>query len=261
MKHLHTQRGITLIEMLAGMAIMSAVAAALFQLMAGQLRQVSRQEAKVERRQEGRAALAVLARELRLAGFPATPDPACHAMRLGVEVEPAAVRFLANLYGVATTLAAPASAGDTRLEISDDDQIRNSGLPASPGSAFAPNDAIYLHDPRYADDASDDRIECHRLDRAGRSGRISLAAGDAVRHVFPVGSRVQVVNLVRYAHAPATRQLVRSVDGASQSVADHVAAVHFARQAGRVTVEIIVEPDSRWQMTVALRNNSNDWHE
>ncbi len=254
------RRGFSLLEVMISLAIVGAAVGGAAQLLAGQLHQVSRQEAMVERQQEGRAALAVLARELRLAGFPPSPDPACHAMGANVEADASAVRLLANLYGVITVLAAPASAGDASLRIPTNEQIREEGWPASPGAAFAENDVIYLHDPGRAGDPDDDRVECHRLERAGRSGAVSLAAGDAMRRDFPAGARVLVVNLVRYAHAPSSRQLMRAVDGASQSAADHVAAVHFSLQAGRIEAEMIFDPvgpagrSGAWRTVAASRN-------
>lgn len=250
------RQGFTLVEVLISLAIVGATAAALGQLWAHHVRQLSRQEAAVERRQEGRAALAVLLRELSLAGFPDAPDPACHAsMALAIDAEPSAVRFLANLYGVGTVLAAPAAADDARLRIPDNDAIRAAALPVSPGGDFSAGDAVYLHDP------ADGRVECHRLDRAGRSGELPLAAGDAVRRAFPAGSRVEVINLVRYAHAPGTGQLVRSVDGSSQAVADRVASVTFALEERRVAVRLIAESHGTgriWQALVALRNGADD---
>jgi prepilin-type N-terminal cleavage/methylation domain-containing protein len=236
------QRGMTFIELIASLAIISLVAAGLSQLMAGQLRHVARQEAMVERRQEGRAVVALLLSELRLAGFPGRPDPVCHVIPGGIDVGPSSVRFLANLHGVATRLAGPAAAGDAALSIPDNNRIRDGGLTVSPGAAFEAGDAIYLYDRGLIDDPGDDRVECHRLDRGGRSGRIELAAGDRLRGTFLAGSRIQVVNLVRYAHAPETRQLVRSVDGAAQAVADHVADVRFSLRGGGVAAELVMEP-------------------
>jgi len=259
------QQGVTFIELIASLAIISLVAAGLSQLMAGQLRHVAHQEAMVERRQEGRAVVALLLRELRLAGFPATPDPLCHVMTGGIDVSPSSVRFLANLHGVATVFAGPAAAGDTVLSIPDNNRIRAGGLTVSPGALFEANDVIYLHDRGVIDDPGDDRVECHRLDRGGRSGRIELAAGDWLRGTFPAGSRIQVVNLVRYAHAPETHQLVRSVDGAAQAVADHVAAADFTLQEGRVAAQLVMEPrptvtgptvaGAVWPLLVTPRNH------
>ncbi|MEW6323958.1 MAG: prepilin-type N-terminal cleavage/methylation domain-containing protein [Nitrospirota bacterium] len=253
-------RGATLIELMTALAIIGLTAAGAYQLLAGHLHHLARREAAVERRQEGRAALALLARELRLAGFPTRPDPVCHAMAGGVEVEPAAIRFLANLHGVATTLAAPASPGDTALVVPDDRRILAGGLTVSPGSVFSARDVIYLHD------LAGDQAECHRLDRPGASGRIALAAADPVRRAFPAGSRIEVINLVRYAYAPAARQLTRSVDGASQAVADSVAAAGFSRQ-GRLVGAVITlaPPDVAMaglvDVQVAMRNSPETEHE
>ncbi len=266
MKTTDDQAGITFIEVMISLGIMSVTAMAAVELLADHIHHLSRQEAAVERRQEGRAALAVLVRELSAAGFPSAPDPLCHAMVDGIEVGPSSVRFLANLYGVATALTAPAAAGDTAVQIPDNARINLDGLSVSPGSAFAPNDAVYLYDPGRAEVADDDRVECHRLDRAGRSGLIPLAAGDRIRRPFPSGARLQVVNLVQYAYAPSTRQLIRTVDGGAQSVADQVASAEFGLREGRMTAKIIL--DSRpsldghstagavWQTLVAMRNYS-----
>jgi prepilin-type N-terminal cleavage/methylation domain-containing protein len=256
--------GFTLLEMMIALAITGMAAAGLEQLLVGQIRQLSRQEATAERRQEGRAALAVLVRELSLVGFPAEPDPACHVMINGVEVEPSTVRFLANLYGVATRLEVPAAVGETVLRIPDDARIRAGEGAVSPGTAFAAHDVIYLHDPGRPGDPADDRVECHRLEREGRAGEIALADGDAIRRPFPAGSRVQVINEVRYAYDAARRELLRTVDGGTQSVADGVESAEFSRQRGRITARLVHDPGpagpgalirrDQWEAQVAMRN-------
>lgn len=260
--------GFTILEAVIALAIMGIAAAGIEQLLVGQLRQVSRQETTAEQRQEGRAAMTVLGRELSLAGFPATPDPVCHSMAMamaGIEVESSTVRFLANLYSVATKLEAPAAPGDAVLRVPDDARIRAGESAVSPGTAFAAHDVIYLYDPGRAGDATDDRVECHRLDRAGRAGTITLAAGDAVRRPFPAGSRVQVVNEVRYAHDATRHQLMRTVDGGAQSIADQVESAHFSREEGRVAAQIVFDPRPSgaggmvrrdiWETRVAMRND------
>jgi hypothetical protein len=141
---------------------------------------------------------------------------------------------------VATVLAVPAAAGDLALSV-----------PGS-GAAFAADDVIYLHDP------VEERVECHRLDRDGRAGTILLAVGDPVRRAFPAGSRVQVINLVRYGYMAGTRQLVRSVDGGAQAVADRVADVHFEWQAGRVAATILLEGGAVWPVVAAPRNGRDE---
>jgi prepilin-type N-terminal cleavage/methylation domain-containing protein len=266
--HRTVERGLTLVEMVITLAIVGMVAAGAEQLLAGQIRHLSRQESMAEQRQEGRAAVALLVRELSLAGLPASPDPSCHAFGDVIEADGSMVRFLANLYGVATLLEAPAAAGDTVLRIPDD----ASTLPeswggtgaVSPGTDFAAHDAVYLYDPGSPGDRTDDRVECHRLDRAGRTGVITLAGGDAVRQPFPAGSRLQVVNDVRYAHDATRHQLMRTVDGGTQAVADRVESAWFSLREGWVAARIIFDPRPSaagigarhdvWETLVAARN-------
>jgi len=261
------QRGMTIVEMVITLAIVGITAAGAEQLLAGQIRHLSRQETMAEQRQEGRAAVGILVRELSLAGLPVAPDPDCHAIVDVIETDQAAVRFLANLYGVATVLEEPAAAGDTALRIPDDARIRGGEAAAvSPGTAFATHDVVYLFDPGRSGDETDDRVECHRLDRAGRAGVVVLAAGDSIRRPFPAGSRLQVVNDVRYAHDPTRHQLMRTVDGGTQAVADHVESAQFSRQGERVAARIIFDPRptaagtgarrDEWEMVVAMRNVS-----
>jgi len=263
--HRTAQEGLTVVEVVIALAIVVTAAAGAEQLLAGQIRHLSRQETTAEQRQEGRAAVAVLVRELSLAGLPAAPDPACHAIGDGIETGGSAVRFLANLYGVATVLEAPATAGDTALRIPDDARIRNGEAAVSPGTAFSAHDVVYLYDPGRAGDATDDHVECHRLDRAGRAGAVALAAGDAVLRPFPAGSRLQVVNDVRYAHDATRHQLMRTVDGGTQPIADRVESAQFSRQEGRVAARIVFDPRpsdtgieaqrDMWEMLVAMRND------
>jgi prepilin-type N-terminal cleavage/methylation domain-containing protein len=261
--HRAVERGLTLVEMVITLAIVGMAAAGAEQLLAGQIRHLSRQERMAEQRQEGRAAVALLVRELSLAGLPAAPDPACHAIGDGVEADGSAVRFLVNLYGVVTVLEAPAAAGDTALSIPDDAAIRG-GAAVSPGTAFAAHDAAYLYDPGRPGDETDDRVECHRLDRAGRTGVVALAAGDAVRSPFPAGSRLLVVNDVRYAHDAARHALMRTVDGGTQAVADRVESAQFTLREGWVAARITFDPRpsasgigaqrDAWEALVAARN-------
>jgi prepilin-type N-terminal cleavage/methylation domain-containing protein len=258
------QQGLTIIEMVITLAIVGMAAAGAEQLLAGQIRHLSRQETMAEQRQEGRAAVAVLVRELSLAGLPVAPDPACHAIADAIEADGTAVRFLANLYGVATVLEEPAAAGDTVLWIPDDARIRDGAAAVSPGTAFAAHDVVYLYDLGRAGDNTDDRVECHRLDRAGRAGVVALAAGDTVRHPFPAGSRLQVVNDVRYALDSSRHQLMRTVDGGTQAIADRLDSAQFIRQEGRVAVRMIFDPRpaaagigvrrDEWETLVAMRN-------
>jgi prepilin-type N-terminal cleavage/methylation domain-containing protein len=260
------QRGLTIVEMVITLAIVGMTAAGAEQLLAGQIRHLSRQETMAEQRQEGRAAVGVLMRELSLAGLPVAPDPDCHTIVDVIETDGSAVRFLANLYGVATVLEEPAAAGDTALRIPDDAQIRSGEAAVSPGTAFATHDVVYLFDPGRSGDDTDDRVECHRLDRAGRAGVVMLAADDSVRRPFPAGSRLQVVNDVRYVHDPARHQLMRTVDGGTQAVADRVESAQFSRQGERVAARIIFDPRptaagtgarrDEWEILVAMRNAS-----
>jgi len=258
------ERGLTIVEMVITLVIVGMASAGAEQLLAGQIRHLSRQETMAEQRQEGRAAVAVLVRELSLAGLPVAPDPACHAIVGVIEADGSAVRFLANLYGVATVLEEPAAAGDTALRIPDDAQIRGGAAAVSPGTAFAAHDVVYLYDLGRVGDETDDRVECHRLDRVGRAGVVALAAGDTVHRPFPAGTRLQVVNDVRYAHDPARHQLMRTVDGGTQAVADRVESAQFSRQEGRVAARIIFDPRPSaagigarrdvWETLVAMRN-------
>ena len=253
------QAGFSLIELLTALLIMSVALAGVCSLLEAQLRQVSRQEADVERRQEGRAVAGMLLRELQQAGFPVVPDRACHAMAGAVEVTPSSVTFLADLYGVATALSAPAAIGDTTLQIPADAQIRDQGLPASAGSAFSANDIIYIYDPGRVDDPDDDRLECHALARAGRSGRLSLAAGDAVRAPFPAGARVELINQVRYAYVPKNGELTRAVNGSVQAVTDGVSAAVFSDVAGQVSAGLTLTSGTaaaatEWRVQAAPHN-------
>jgi prepilin-type N-terminal cleavage/methylation domain-containing protein len=254
------ERGLTLVEMVVTLAIVGMAAAGAEQLLAGQIRHLSRQETLAEQRQEGRAAVALLVREMSLAGLPAAPDPACHAIGDWIETDGPAVRFLANLYGVATRLEASAAAGDTALRIPDNATILSESwggtAAVSPGTAFAAHDAVYLYDPGRPGDQTDDRVECHRLDHAGRSGVVALAAGDAVRRPFPAGSRLQVVNDIRYALDIKRHQLMRTVDGGTQAVADRVESARFSHREGWVAVRIIFDPRP---LTAGIGSQRNEW--
>lgn len=262
--HRTIEGGLTLVEVVITLAIVGIAVVGAEQLLAGQIRHLSRQEGMAEQRQEGRAVVALMVRELSLAGLPAAPDPACHAIGDVIEADGSTVRFLANLYGVATQLEAPAATGDTVLQIPDDAVILPEAGAVSPGTEFAAHDVVYLLDPGLPGDAADDRVECHRLDRAGRAGVVTLAAGDAVRRPFPAGSRLQVVNDIRYAHDAAHHRLMRTVDGGTQAIADRVESARFSLREGRVAARIIFDPRPSaaglgpqhdvWETLVAARN-------
>jgi prepilin-type N-terminal cleavage/methylation domain-containing protein len=236
------QRGMTIVEAVIALAIVAIAAAGAEELLAGQIRHLSRQETLAEQRQEGRAAVAVLTRELRLAVAPMASDPDCHAIAGGIEADGSSVRFLADLYGVATVIDEPAAAGDTMLRIPDDAMVRAGQAAVSPGTAFAAHDLVYLTDPGRLGDGTDDRVECHRLDRAGRAGVVTLADGDAIRLSFPAGSRLEVVNVVRYSHDDLRHQLMRTVDGGTQAIADRVESAQFSFLEGRLAAKIVFDP-------------------
>ncbi|HTP41270.1 MAG TPA: hypothetical protein VML36_02515 [Nitrospiria bacterium] len=259
-----TQRGMTVLEAVIALAIVGLAAAGAEELLAGQIHHLSRQEMLAEQRQEGRAAVAMLARELRVAGAPESSDPECHSIAGGVEAEGSTVRFLADLYGVATVIESPAAAGDTMLRVPDDAAVRAGQAAVSPGTAFASHDLVYLIDPGRPGDGTDDRVECHRLDRAGRAGVITLAAGDAVNRPFQAGSRLIVVNEVRYSHDDRRHLLMRTVDGGTQALADRIESARFSFREGRVAVRIVFDPrlsaagigaqQDVWEMLLTPRN-------
>lgn len=199
------QHGMTLVECVISVAIGSLITAGVCQTLLAYQSGYHRQTARVDRDQQARFALDLMAEEARVAERVAQ-GPGC--AEPGLHLDDARLSFAANLYERTTVLREPVSSG------------RRSVVVAA-GTIFDAHDRIMLVGIGDPADPSDDVVECLKVaDRAG--DQIDLET--PLARSYPTGTRVAVSNQVTYALDDRRGRLMRVQDGASQRVAQDVAA-------------------------------------
>lgn len=229
--------GLSLVELMIGLAAGSVVMAATVQTLAHLDQKFSGQQEAMVQHQELRIGLNVLESELRLAGSGAAPNAAALTKAASDEVE-----FPANLSGLLTVLTAPVSAGDRELSVRSADN-------------FPKGKRILICDQT--------RCEDSRLAKDGRSNRLSLAS--PVGGAFPAGAVVSVSNVVRYYLRPdasGMSQVMRQVDGGAGSLIGDVSRFRLTyldqngkptgnpRLVSRIAVELAVGRDRQSIMSL-----------
>ncbi len=192
--------GVSLVELLIGLAAGSLVMAATMQTLVHLEHRFGAQQDTMAQHQELRIGLSVLESELRLAGSGAAPTAAAVTKSTADEVE-----FLANLAGAVTVLTSAASAGETTLAV-------RSGLGWPKGKRVLICDQT--------------RCEEGRLSRDGKTSQLALAT--PLASALPAGAVVSLSNTVRYYVKPdgaGSSQLMRQVDGGAGSLIGNVS--HF----------------------------------
>lgn len=259
------RRGMTLIELLFGLAILGIVAVGIAQVLNIHLRHFRSLQSVVDQRQNIRLGLATLTRELRGAGYGIllkdpgrlTGTPPCHPWsgKRPVHVETHRIEFLSNLHGVQTVLTHRAQPGDTTLRIPTNRRIRDQALSVSMGSAFDRRDIVYLYrlDPDRPDIV---QVECHTLALPGVSGRIRLGPSGAVRSPFPAGSPVHVINSLRYTFDPDRNIVMRWVDGTAAVLSESIEALTFQESGSHVFIRMAVKHPGQ-----GFLNQSERWQE
>jgi hypothetical protein len=155
------------------------------------------QRTRAELQQDLRGGIRLLESELRLAGAGALMGSAPVSVMAADEVV-----FHANVNGVRGALTEAAVSGQDHVVI-------------RPGAGWAKGKHVVLCGPAGCEE--------HLLDRDGASGRLSLS--DRLAKDFPAGSRVEVVNRVRYYLSrsdPKNPKVMREVDRGANPLIEHV---------------------------------------
>ena len=192
--------GVSLVELLIGLAAGSLVMAATMQTLVHLERRFSAQQDTMAQHQELRIGLNVLESELRLAGSGAAPTVPAVTKSTADEVE-----FLANLAGSVTVLTVAASSGETALAVRS-------------GASWPKGKRVLICDQF--------RCEEGRLSRDGKMSQLALTT--PLTSAFPAGAVVTLSNTVRYylkPEAAGLSQLMRQVDGGAGSLIGNVS--HF----------------------------------
>ena len=191
------ERGTSLLETMVAAALGAVIIGAALEVFVTHHGHFRGQRTKAELQQEIRGGVHLLASELRLAGAGALADqPALTAM------SPDEVAFRANVNDVSGTLVAAATAGQDWVQVHR-------------GTGWAKGKTVVLCGPMGCEE--------HLLIRDGSSGRLVLSG--RLAKDYPAGSRVEVVNRVRYylnRNDPKNGKLMREVDRGANPLIEHV---------------------------------------
>ncbi|MEO5657774.1 MAG: prepilin-type N-terminal cleavage/methylation domain-containing protein [Nitrospiria bacterium] len=200
-----SQHGMTLVECVVSVAISSLIAAGVCQTLLAYQSGYHRQTTRVDRDQQARFALDLMVEEARVAERVAR-GPGC--AEPGLHLDDARLSFAANLYERTTVLREPVSSGRRSMVV-------------AAGALLDHRDRILLIGIGDPADPSDDVAECLKV--AGRAGdQVDLET--PLIHSYPTGTRISVSNQVTYTLDARRGRLMRAQDGASQRVAQDVAA-------------------------------------
>lgn len=189
--------GFSLAEAMVSAALGAVVLGSALDVFVTQHHHYRGQQTKAELQQDLRAGVRLLASELRLAGAGALIGSAPVSVMTADEVA-----FQANVNGVRGSLVEAAGSGQDQVAI-------------RPGLGWAKGKTVVICGPAGCEE--------HLLDRDGTSGRLSLS--DRLTRDFPAGSRVEVVNRVRYYLSrsdPRNHKIVREVDRGANPLVEHV---------------------------------------
>jgi hypothetical protein len=155
------------------------------------------QQTKAELQQDMRGGIRLLESEFRLAGAGVLVGSSPVSVMAADEIV-----FQANVNGVRGSLVGAAASGQDWVAI-------------RPGLGWAKGKNVIICGPAGCEE--------HLLDHDGTSGRLSLSA--PLTKDFPVGSRVEVVNRVRYylsRNDPKNPKVIREVDRGANPLIEHV---------------------------------------
>lgn len=207
------ERGISLVETMVATALGIIVIGAALDVFVTHHAQIEAQKTKAELQQDLRGGAHLLASELRLAGLAASSD--LPLLSAATENE---IAFRANVNGVQGTLVAPAVAGQDWVQIQSGERWSKGKTVVLCGSLMC---------------------EEHVLASESSSGRLALTGHLA--NDFPIGSRAEVVNQVRYylnRRDPQNHKLMREVDRGSNPLIEHVDefSLAYLNQQGRPAI-------------------------
>jgi hypothetical protein len=210
---LRAERGASVVELLVATAVGLVLAALCGQSFALSQSSYRAAATRIDRDQHAQFALALIAAEVGAAIDPPISTTGCPTR--GIQITQGRMEFSANLYDRHTELRAPVSPGSMDVVVA--------------GTAVEAGDTVMLTDLGEFHDPADDTSHCARI-VAISGDRLTLDA--ALPRSFPTESPVTLVNRVTY-RLDAQGRLMRTQDGGTQRVADHVVGFDV-EQAGRL---------------------------
>ncbi len=189
--------GFSLAEAMVSAALGAIVLGSALDVFVTQHYHYKSQQTKVELQQDLRGGVRLLESELRLAGAGVLVGNTPVSVMASDEIV-----FQANVNGVRGSLVGATVSGQDWVVI-------------RPGSGWAKGKNVVICGPAGCEE--------HLLARDGTSGRLSLSS--PLTRDFPVGSRVEVVNRVRYYLSrsdPQNLKIMREVDRGANPLVEHV---------------------------------------
>lgn len=198
-------KGYTLLELMIAMSITILATFVITRFFLAQHHIHLVQETEAEMQQTLRGALQIMNRELMLTGYGLHPESN------GItEFKEDELEFRTNLRGIKSFLTIAAFNGDSTLYITN-----------GTGSSFDENDIIIIcnkNDP--------DKCEEHILSVNGTTNLLKISSG--LGSTFPVGSRIDLINIISYRHNKSSRELQRKIDkGWWEPIAENIAENGF----------------------------------
>ena len=189
--------GFSLVEAMVSATLGAVILGSALDMFVTQHAHYQGQRTKAELQQDLRGGVRLLESELRLTGAGALMGSAPVSVMAADEIV-----FHANVNGVRGSLVEAAASGQDQVFI-------------RPGTGWAKGKHVVICGPSGCEE--------HLLDRNGTSGRLSLS--DRLARDFPAGSRVEVVNRVRYYLSrsdPKNPKVMREVDRGANPLIEHV---------------------------------------
>lgn len=191
------QAGVSLVEVMVSMTLGAIILGSGLDMFVTQHTHFQGQHNQAELQQDLRGGVRLLESELRLAGASALTGRAPVSVMAASEVV-----FQANVNAVRGSLVAVAAAGQDQVVI-------------RPGAGWVKGKPIVLCGPS----GCEEQI----LSRNGASGKLSLAR--PLTRAYPIGSRVEIVNRVRYYLSrsdPKNLKVMREVDHGANPLIEQV---------------------------------------
>jgi len=197
MKRFFSERGFSLVEAMVSATLGAIILGSALDMFVTQHTYYQGQRAKAELQQDLRGGVRLLENELRLAGAGALTGQAPVSVMAASEVV-----FQANVNAVRGSLVDAAASGAAQVVI-------------RPGSGWVKGKTVVLCGPAGCEEQV--------LAQNGTSGKLSLAG--ALTRAYPAGSRVEVMNRVRYYLSrsdPKNTKVMREVDRGANPLIEHV---------------------------------------
>ncbi len=213
-----TERGASVVELLVATAIGLALAALCGQAFATAHATYRSAATRIDRDQSTQFALGLISAEVGMI-VDAPWSTGCPSR--GIQIAPGRMEFSANLYDRDTKLRDPASSGGHEVIV-------------DAGDAFETGDMVMLTDPGEPADPYDDASQCARIANIS-TDRLTLDS--ALGRPFPARSAVVLVNRVTY-RLDGQARLMRTQDGGTQRIADHVVGFDVEQAGGLLTIRL-----------------------